>query len=72
MNIEFRKVCPFDCRKRRKRRKLEKRFFLFSLHPFDATDITQRLINFIYSVCYVRWARGCPRQHICSKYLKNR
>lgn len=32
----------------------------------------QRLINFVCSVCHVRWARGCPRQHICSKYLKNR
>lgn len=48
--------------------------FLFFLiyKPLDAFHITQRLINFIYSVCYVRWARGCPRQHICSKYLKNR
>lgn len=32
----------------------------------------QRLINFVCSVCHVRWTRGCSRQHICSKYLKNR
>lgn len=26
----------------------------------------------MYFVCYVRWGRGSARQHICSKYLKNR
>ena len=76
-------VC-FICEKRKERKETNsprkvrgKRPLLFFFchihtHFFDAFDIAQRLINFIYSVCYVRWARGCPRQHICSKYLKNR